>query len=130
MRATAVPVLVFAAPDAACAQGRTWSGATAFVSARLHQRFGDRISVEHVELFSARSFEFPDVLAAIERGGQLPVVVVNPCLAIWRTSGTPASSRHAERDSGSITSWPPMSLRHCGRSLRAWRNQFRRRRRE
>jgi hypothetical protein len=77
MRATAVPVLVFAAPDASCAQGQTWSAVTAYVGARLHKRFGERIAVEHVELFSARSFEFPDALAAIERGAPLPVVVVD-----------------------------------------------------
>lgn len=77
MRATAVLVLVFAAPDASCGRGQTWSAATAYVGARLRQRFGERITVEHVEIFSARSFEFPDVLAAIERGSSLPVVVVD-----------------------------------------------------
>lgn len=77
MRTTTVPVLVLAAPDASCAQGQTWSGVTAFVGARLRQRFGERISVEHVELFSARSFEFPDALAAVERGASLPVVMVD-----------------------------------------------------
>lgn len=77
MRTTTVPVLVFAAPDASCASGHTWSGITAFVGARLRHRFGDQVSVEHVELFSARSFEFPDALAAIERGASLPVVMVD-----------------------------------------------------
>lgn len=77
MRTTTVPVLVFAAPDASCAPGHTWRGITAFVGARLRHRFGDQVSVEHVELFSARSFEFPDALAAIQRGASLPMVMVD-----------------------------------------------------
>jgi hypothetical protein len=30
--------------------------------------------MEYIEMFSPRSFEFPDVLAALQRGGSLPVV--------------------------------------------------------
>lgn len=72
-----VGVQVFAAPDVACPAPQTWSAATAYLRSRLRQRFADRVDVEHVEMFSARSFEFPEVLAAIERGAALPVIVVD-----------------------------------------------------
>lgn len=69
-------VRVFAAPDASCGHGMTWSAATAFVGQRLQSRFGNSVEIEHIEIFSPRSFEFPEVMAAIEAGGQLPVVMV------------------------------------------------------
>ncbi len=72
-----VTVQVFAAPDVTGHTPQTWSAATAYLRGRLQQRFTNRVDVEHVELFSARSFEFPEVLAAIERGSPLPVVVVD-----------------------------------------------------
>jgi hypothetical protein len=76
MKARPVAVRVFAAPDAACSQGATWSSATALVADRLRRLFGDAVAVEHLEIFSPRSFEFPEVMAAIEAGGALPIVTV------------------------------------------------------
>lgn len=69
-------VRVFAAPDASCAPGMMWSAASALIGERLRCRFGDAVIAEHIEIFSPRSFEFPEVMAAIEAGGQLPVVTV------------------------------------------------------
>lgn len=66
---------IFTAPDPTCG-GATWSDAVAMVAARLGRRFGDALEVEHVTLFSPRSFEFPDVLAAISSGAELPVVLL------------------------------------------------------
>ena len=71
-----VTVHVFAAPSAFCGSGMTWEAATAFLGKRLQQRFGEAVAVEHIEMFTARSFEFPDVLQALERGGALPLVRV------------------------------------------------------
>jgi hypothetical protein len=71
-----VQVRVFAAPDASCGHGMTWSAASAFIGERLKRRFGEGVDVEHIEMFSPRSFEFPGVLAAIEAGRKLPVVMV------------------------------------------------------
>jgi hypothetical protein len=73
----AVAVRVFAAPDASCGHGQAWSAATAYIGTRLRRRFGERVAVEHVEIFTPRSFEFPDVLAAIEAGSSLPIVQVD-----------------------------------------------------
>lgn len=75
--ADAVTVQVFAAPDASCGDRNTWSAATAYIRARLRQRFGDRVVVEHIEIFTARSFEFANVLAAIQRGSPLPIVAID-----------------------------------------------------
>ncbi len=71
-----VTVQVFAAPSASCRPGETWEAATAFLRQRLHCRFGGAVKVEHIEMFTARSFEFPDVLEALQRDGGLPVVRV------------------------------------------------------
>ncbi len=72
-----IAVRVFAAPDASCAHGATWSTATRLIGEHLRQRFGDTLLVEHIEVFSPGSFEFPEVLAAVRDGAQLPVVLVN-----------------------------------------------------
>lgn len=77
MAGNQVSVRVFAAPDASCGHGEKWSTATAFIAARLKHRFGDAVVAEHIEMFSRRSFEFPEVLAAVEAGGALPIVVVD-----------------------------------------------------
>ncbi len=69
-------VQVFAAPAVACCGGSTWEGATQYLRERLRQRFGESVSVEFIEMFAPRSFEFPDVLRALEAGGTLPIVRV------------------------------------------------------
>ncbi len=69
-------VQVFAAPAVACCGGSTWEGATQYLRERLRQRFGESVSVEFIEMFAPRSFEFPDVLRALEAGGTLPMVRV------------------------------------------------------
>ena len=71
-----ISVRVFAAPDASCGHGITWSAASALMGEGLKRRFGERVEVEHIEIFSPRSFEFPGVMAAIEAGGELPLVTV------------------------------------------------------
>lgn len=71
-------VRIFTAPDAACGSGAaTWASATGLIGQRLQRRFQGAVGLEHIEMFSRRSFEFPDVLAAVARGGRLPLVVVD-----------------------------------------------------
>lgn len=70
-------VRIFTAPDAACRPGATWASAAGLIGQRLQRRFQGAVGVEHVEMFSPRSFEFPDVLAAVERGSRLPIVAVD-----------------------------------------------------
>lgn len=69
-------VRVFTTPEAACGTGMTWASAVGFIRERLRRRFGERIAVEHIEIFSGRSFEFPEVLATIQGGSDLPIVLV------------------------------------------------------
>lgn len=69
-------VRVFTAPEVTCGTGMTWAAAVGFIRDRLRRRFGEGVAVEHIEVFSERSFEFPAVLEAIQRGAQLPVVLV------------------------------------------------------
>lgn len=76
MASKPINVCVFAAPDASCGHGMTWSAASALIGERLRRRFGNGVDVEHIEIFSPRSFEFPEVMAAIQAGGELPVVMV------------------------------------------------------
>jgi hypothetical protein len=54
----------------------TWAEAVKFIRDRLNRRFNGRVAVDHVEIFSQRSFEFPAVLEAIQRGAALPIVQV------------------------------------------------------
>ncbi len=77
MAAGGVAVRVFAAPMAACGgSGETWESAAVALGKRLQRRFGQIVSVEFVELFSPRSFEFPAVLARVEAGARLPLVTI------------------------------------------------------
>ena len=72
-----IAVRVFVAPDASCGHGATWRAASALVLERLQRRFGPAVAGERVEVFSPRSFEFPETMAAIEAGARLPVVTVD-----------------------------------------------------
>ncbi len=72
----AAAVRIFTAPDAACSGGASWAATVAFLRDRLSRRCAEDVTVEHVELFSQRSFDFPAVLEAIQGGAQLPVVLV------------------------------------------------------
>ncbi len=76
MTTAAIEVCVFTAPDASCGTGTTWSAACVLTSERLKRRFGDAVRVEHIELFCPRTFDFPQVVAAIEGGAPLPIVTV------------------------------------------------------
>ncbi len=71
-----ITVRVFAPPDASCGHGMPWSTASAFIGERLNRKFGDGLGIEHIEIFSPRSFEFPEIMADIEAGAQLPIVMV------------------------------------------------------
>ncbi len=74
-------VRIFTAPDASCGTAQTWAGAAKLIRDRLNRRFNGRVTVEHVEIFSQRSFEFPAVLEAIRQGAVLPIVLVGDRIA-------------------------------------------------
>lgn len=69
-------IRVFAAPLVTCGSGQTWASVAAALGERLRRRFGDGVTVEFVELFSPRSFDFPQVLSRVEAGAALPLVTI------------------------------------------------------
>ncbi len=71
-----IAVQVFVAPSVSCGRGATWEDVIAFLRQRLRHRFGGTAEVEHIEMFTPRSFEFPDVLDVLGQGGTLPIVRV------------------------------------------------------
>ncbi len=87
-------IRIFTAPDVACARGATWASAVGFVRDRLRRRLGEGVIVEHIEIFSPRSFEFATVLQAIEGGAQLPIILVGD--RIVRQGGKLSEARIAQ----------------------------------
>mgnify|MGYP005837158131 CR=1 FL=1 len=74
-----IPVRIFGLPTA-CATGVTdaWRQAAAWARRQLTARFGQQVSVEYYDLFSAEMDRFPEVLALVAAGqGQVPLVFVD-----------------------------------------------------
>jgi hypothetical protein len=74
---TPLTIQVFVAPLVQCGTGPTWQTVVGFLREHLKRRFGDTVTVEQIEMFTPRSFEFADVLAALEGGKNLPIVRVD-----------------------------------------------------
>jgi hypothetical protein len=62
----------------ACAGGVTeaWKNVARQVSAQLAARFGDRVRVEYYDLFAPEVDRFPEVLAKVGEGAQVPLVFI------------------------------------------------------
>jgi len=62
----------------ACAEGVTeaWKKVARQASAQLAARFGDRVRVEYYDLFAPEVDSFPEVLAKVGQGAQMPLVFV------------------------------------------------------
>lgn len=71
-----IPVYIFGLPDATCGQGMTWSAAAAYFRQRLEAKFGDAVCLEYIEIFTARCFEFPEVIGRLQAGSKPPLVIV------------------------------------------------------
>jgi disulfide oxidoreductase YuzD len=95
-----VIVRVFGAPTAgACCSSNGWQEATEWVGGSIRQRFGDRVRVEYIDIFTPEMDTFPDILQSIAReGARLPFVYVGDHLlsAGERISG-PAIRRFLEK---------------------------------
>lgn len=82
----AVTVTVLAASSAPCTGKMTWEMAATWLRERLDERFGSRVRVHYVQLFSPESFAFSAVLEGIKREEfSLPVVMVDGSIV---SSGT------------------------------------------
>ncbi len=67
-------VRIFTAPDVSCGGGATWGSTVAALRERLQSRVGSHLVVEHVEVFSPRFFECPDIVELVRQGAALPIV--------------------------------------------------------
>ena len=72
-----VVVRIIGVPTA-CAEGVTeaWKKVARQASAQLAARFGDRVRVEYYDLFAPEVDSFPEVLAKVGQGAQIPLVFV------------------------------------------------------
>ena len=70
-------VRIFALPIAACDPGKTWKAAADMIARRLRERYGEKVQVEFVEIFSPASFLYQEILHRVGRGEQAPFVTLN-----------------------------------------------------
>lgn len=77
MADTTVVVRIFGVPMA-CSKGivDTWRNLSNQVRGQLTARFGDRVTVEYYDLMSPDMDRFPEVLAKVSAGAQVPLVFV------------------------------------------------------
>ena len=68
-------IKIFAMPVEACDYRKTWKAAFEYLSQRLHKRYGNRIEMEFIELFSPESFQYADIMKMVEEGKQSPPYV-------------------------------------------------------
>lgn len=70
-----VKVHIFAFPMEGCDPSKTWKAASEMIAKRLSARYGNRIQVEFIEIFSPESFDYPDILELIQNEQALPPIV-------------------------------------------------------
>lgn len=72
-----VVVRIIGVPTA-CAEGVTeaWRKVAGQASTQLRARFGDRVRVEYYDLFAPELDGFPEILAKVGEGAQVPLVFV------------------------------------------------------
>ena len=71
-------IKVFALPMEACDPGKTWKAAFQHLAKRLYERYGNRIEMEFIELFSPESFRYADIMKMVEEAQvKPPYVMVN-----------------------------------------------------
>lgn len=70
-------VVVAAAPMAACAPEKTWRAAADLLERRLHERFGQAVTAEFVELFTPDVDRHPEIEALVADGAVPPIVLID-----------------------------------------------------
>lgn len=71
-------IKIFAMPMKSCDPAKTWKTAFHFLSKRLKKRYGDRIVLDFIEIFSPESFQYQDVMKIVEEGKlQPPYIFLN-----------------------------------------------------
>ena len=69
-------IKIFAMPMEACDPRKTWQAAFEYLSQRLHKRYGDRIEMEFIEIFSPESFQYADIMKMVAEGKPSPPYVM------------------------------------------------------
>ena len=91
-----VVVRIFGVPMA-CSKGvvDAWRNVANQASGQLARRFGDRVTVEYYDLMSADMDRFPEVLAKVSAGAQVPLVIVgDDLLSSGGKVSVPAIAKH------------------------------------
>ena len=96
-----VVVRIFGVPMA-CSKGvvDAWRNVAGQASGQLARRFGDRVTVEYYDLMSPEMERFPEALAKVSEGAQVPLVFVGDnLLSSGGKVSVPAIAKHiAERE--------------------------------
>ncbi len=73
-----IDIKVFVMPVGACSYEKGWQYAVDLISKKLKDRFGDIFTMKLIEVFSPESFEYKEILDAIQREAiRVPVVTLN-----------------------------------------------------
>lgn len=70
-----VKIRIFAFPMEGCDPSKTWKAASEMIAKRLSSRYGNRIQVEFIEIFSPESFDYPEILELIQNEQVLPPII-------------------------------------------------------
>ena len=68
---------IFAMPMEACDLRKTWKAAFDHLANRLYARYGSRIDMKFIEIFSPESFTYPEILTLLENNKKPPFITVN-----------------------------------------------------
>ncbi|HHY76237.1 MAG TPA: hypothetical protein GX500_05605 [Firmicutes bacterium] len=94
--ADAITVRIFGVP-VVCSEGVAdlWRNVANQAQGQLARRFGERVVVEYYDLMSPEMDRFPEVLAQISSGAQVPLVYVNgELLSQGGKVSVPAIAKH------------------------------------
>lgn len=71
-------IKIFVMPAGACSYEKSWQYAVDLVSKKLKDRLGDVFDMKLIEIFSAESFSYKEIIEGIQQEKlQTPVVTLN-----------------------------------------------------
>lgn len=71
-------IKIFVMPAGACSYEKSWQYAVDLVSKKLRDRLGDIFDMRLIEIFSAESFSYKEIMEGIQQEKfQTPVVTLN-----------------------------------------------------
>ncbi|MCX6173954.1 MAG: hypothetical protein NTZ27_04270 [Ignavibacteriales bacterium] len=71
-------IKIFVMPAGACSYEKSWQFAVDMISKKLKERLGDVFEMKLIEIFSAESFSYKEILEGIQKEIlQTPIVTIN-----------------------------------------------------